>query len=92
MARSKNGVKFNIKGFETLRKQPKVRAVLKDMADDVQRDASENGRVDGYMVTELLLEDPRGAVSVMATGHARRHNNKTFALIKALDAARRGTV
>lgn len=90
MARGKNGVKFNMKGFEDLRKQPKVRAFLKDLGEEVQRDASENGRVDGYILTELLLEDPRGAVSVMATGHARRHNNKTFALIKALDAARKG--
>lgn len=90
MSRSKNGVKFNMKGFEQLRKQPKVREFLKELGEEVQADASENGRVEGYMLTELLLEDPRGAVSVMATGHARRHNNKTFALIRALDAARRG--
>ncbi len=90
MARSNNGVKFNMKGFEALRKQPKVREFLKDLGEEVQRDASDNGRVEGYMLTELLLEDPRGAVSVMATGHARAHNNKTFALIKALDAARKG--
>lgn len=90
MARSNNGVKFNMKGFEQLRKQPKVREFLKELGEEVQADASENGRVEGYMLTELLLEDPRGAVSVMATGHARRHNNKTFALIRALDAARRG--
>lgn len=90
MARGKNGVKFNMQGFEALRKQPKVREFLKELGEEVQKDASEDGRVEGYMLTELLIEDPRGAVSVMATGHARAHNNKEFALIRALDAARRG--
>jgi len=91
MARNNNGIKWNRDGFEELRKQPKVREFLKELADEVADDASEGGRVEGYIVTELFLEDPRGAVSVMATGHARRHNNKTYALIKALDAARRGS-
>lgn len=82
---AKRGVKFNRKGFEALRKQPKIRADLKKRAEAVARGASENGRVEGYKVTELLLEDPRGAVSVMATGHARAHNAKTLALLKNLD-------
>ena len=42
----------------------------------------------GYKVTMLALEDPRGAVSVMATGHAARHNRKHNTLIRKMDAAR----
>lgn len=81
-------VKFNRKGFEQLRKAPKVRKDLLDRGEAIAQEASENGRVEGYIVTELVLEDPRGAVSVMATGHARNHNRKTHALLKALDAGR----
>lgn len=85
---AKRGVKFNRKGFQELRKQPKIRADLVRRAEAVARGASENGRVEGYKVTDLVLEDPRAAVSVMATGHARRHNAKTLALLKNLDAGR----
>lgn len=85
---AKRGVKFNQKGFEALRKQPKVRADLKRRAEAIAKQASENGRVEGYMVTELVLEDPRAAVSVMATGHARAHNQKHHALLRSLDAGR----
>ena len=81
-------VKFNRKAFKELRQSPRVRADLKRRADAVAQQASESGRVSGYKVTELTLEDPRGAVSVMATGHARAHNRKTRALVRSLDAAR----
>lgn len=83
-------VKFNRDGFKQLRKQPKIRADLLRRAQAVADQASENGRVEGYKVTDLVLEDPRAAVSVMATGHARNHNAKTMALLKALDAGRGG--
>jgi hypothetical protein len=82
-------IRWNMEGFEELRKVAPVRNLAKDIAEDIARTASENGRVKGYKVTPLLLEDPRGAVSVMATGHARNHNAKTHALIKALDTNRR---
>lgn len=88
MAKPKAKVKFNRKGFEELRKQPKIRADLLRRAEALAEEASENGRVEGYKVTELVLEDPRGAVSVMATGHAAAHNAKTMALLKSLDAGR----
>lgn len=78
-------LKYNRAGFVKLRKQPKIRADLLRRANAVAEGASGNGRVQGYKVTELLLEDPRGAVSVMATGHARNHNAKTLALLKNLD-------
>lgn len=81
-------VKFNKAGFVALRQQPKVRADLMRRAQAVADKASENGRVSGYKVTDLSLEDPRAAVSVMATGHAKNHNRRRNALVRALDAAR----
>lgn len=85
---AKNQLKLNKDAFRVLRKHPKVRADLKRRAQAIAAEASKNGQVSGYKVTELLLEDPRGAVSVMATGHARAHDRKHNSLIKALDAGR----
>lgn len=79
-------VKFNAKAFEDLRKSPKVVADLKRRAENVAEAAG--GESMGYKVTELVLEDPRGAVSVMATGHAHFHNRKHHALLRALDSGR----
>lgn len=79
-------VKFNRKGFEQLRHQPKVKADLLRRAKALAQKAG--GQEMGYKVTDLVLEDPRGAVSVMATGHAAYHNRKHNSLVKALDAAR----
>ena len=61
---------------------------LQRRADAIAKEASKGGKVAGYKVTELALEDPRGAVSIMATGHAHFHNRKHNALIRALDAGR----
>lgn len=85
---AKRKLQFNPEAFEKILKAPGVREDLKRRADAIAKGASDNGRVDGYMVTELLLEDPRGAVSVMATGHARNHNAKTMALLKNMDKGR----
>lgn len=85
MAR-KSGVKFNKNGFEQLRKQPGVRSDLMRRAKAVAAEAG--GEDIGYKVTNLALEDPRSAVSVMATGRARNHNRKHNSLVKAMDAAR----
>lgn len=79
-------VKFNRKGFEQLRHQPKVKADLMRRAKAVAKEAG--GQEMGYKVTDLVLEDPRGAVSVMATGHAAYHNRKRNSLVRALDAGR----
>lgn len=79
-------LKFNQKAFEELRKSPGVVADLKRRAENIAEAAG--GEAMGYKVTELVLEDPRGAVSVMATGHAHYHNRKHHALLKALDAGR----
>lgn len=80
--------KLNKTGLQQLRKLPAVRANLKRRADAIAKEASKGGKVAGYKVTELALEDPRGAVSIMATGHAHFHNRKYNALIRALDAGR----
>ena len=85
----KNRLKFRKGAMQELRNTRESQKLLNDLATDVQAAASENGRVDGYMVTDLVLEDPRNATSVMATGHARNHNRKTHALIKALGDATR---
>lgn len=89
MKQPKTKLKYSRVDFAKLRKQPKIRADLLRRANAVAEAASENGRVSGYKVTDLVLEDPRAAVSVMATGHARNHNAKTMALLKNLDAGRR---
>lgn len=79
-------VKFNKKAFEDLRKQPEVRRDLLARGKRLARAAG--GEDMGYKVTPLALEDPRGAVSVMATGKARMHNRKHHSLLRNLDAAK----
>ena len=82
-------LKWNRTALTQLRHTPEARRLVRSLADDVQEAASEGGRVQGYKVTDLVLEDPRSATSVLATGHARMHNRKTHALIKALGSVRR---
>ena len=81
-------LKFHKDAFRQLLSDPAVRADLMARAERVQREASENGTVEGYIVTDLVLEETRAAVSIMATGHAHNHNRKHHALLKALDAAK----
>ena len=78
--------KLNRKGLQELRNQPAVRADLMRRAKAVAEAAG--GEDKGYMVTDLVLEDPRAAASVMATGHAHWENRKRNTLIRALDAGR----
>ena len=89
MGKGKSGIKLNIEGFRELRTSPEAHQALVDLARQVQKDASNDGDVDGYVVTDLVLEDPRAAVSVMATGHAARHNRKHHALVSALIRTKR---
>lgn len=78
--------KLNQKAFQEIRQLPSVRADLLRRAKNVA--AAAGGESKGYLVTELSLEDPRGAVSVMATGHAKNENRKRHTLIRAIDAGR----
>ena len=91
MAKSKFNtfkIKWNPQAFEQLRNLPEVRADLMARAEQIQRAASNNGAVDGYVVTDLVLEESRGAASVMATVQAHHHNRKHHALLRALDAGK----
>lgn len=72
--------------IKALRKAPAVVADLERRAKKIA--AAAGGEEIGYRVTHLALEDPRGAVSVMATGHAARHNRKHNSLVRNLDAGR----
>lgn len=83
---AKKQFKLNPKAFREISKAPAVRADLLDRAKRIA--AAAGGEDMGYMVTELVLEDPRGAVSVMATGHAHFDNRKHHSLIRSLDAGR----
>lgn len=80
-------LKFKKGALQKIRKDHRVTAELVKMAKQVAQDAG--GEDMGYMVTDLVLEDPRSAVSVMATGHAHFHNRKHHALLKALSRAKR---
>lgn len=82
----KSRSKLNEEAFRKLRQDPKVRADLLERARKLA--AAAGGEAMGYKVTELVLEDPRGAVSVMATGHAHFHNRKHHALLRNLSAAK----
>lgn len=78
--------KMSSEAFRKVRQDPRVRADLLDRAQRLA--AAAGGEAMGYKVTELVLEDPRGAVSVMATGHAHFHNRKHHALLRNLNAAK----
>lgn len=85
----KNNLRIRKGSMKDLRNTRESQDLLAELGSEVKQVASERGRVDGYVVTDLVLESPRNATSVMATGHAARHNRKTHALIKALgDVAR----
>lgn len=78
--------KLSNEAYRQIRQSPKVRADLLRRAQKLA--AAAGGEAMGYKVTELVLEDPRAAVSVMATGHAHFHNRKHFALLRNLNAAK----
>lgn len=82
----KHQMKFSREGFRKLRKDPRITQELLRKAKAIQADAG--GEALGYKVTDLTLEDPRAAVSVMATGEATFHNKKHHALLRALNKNR----
>lgn len=81
---AKKGLKWNKGALQQLRNTRESQKLLNELAGQVADKASENGRVNGYKTTPLALEDSRNAASVLATGHARNHNRKYHALIRAL--------
>lgn len=84
MAKAK--LKWKRGALKKLRNEPKMTAFLEKKAKQIAADAG--GEDIGYMVTDLVLEDTRAAVSVMATGHASNHNRKHHTLLRALSQAR----
>lgn len=84
---AKTKIKWNIEGFRQLRTTPAVRNDLLQRARSISDAAG--GEAMGYKVTPLLLEDPRGAASVMATGKAAYDNRKYNSLMRSIDAGRR---
>lgn len=83
---TKNKLVIDQAAIKAIRKAPAVVADLERRAKKIA--AAAGGEEIGYRVTHLALEDPRGAVSVMATGHAARHNRKHNSLVRNLDAGR----
>ena len=83
-------VKFHRDAFREVRNDYRVRADINDRAERIAKKAATfgSGTAEGYVVTDLVLEDPRSAASVMATGNAHHHNRKYNALVRALDAGR----
>lgn len=96
-------LKFNRDAFEALRKEPGVRDYLEELGREVASEATRAGSQDlpvidsdstensGYKVTDLLLEDPRGAVSVMAVGAAHNENRKHSTLLRGLSKTARSS-
>lgn len=84
--------KMNREALKKLRKSPKVRADLyrraKNIAEAAESIGAPSDKPKGYKVTQLWLEDPRGAVSVLATGHAAASNRKHNSLVRSLGAGR----
>ena len=84
--RNKFTLKFKPGALEELRQDHAVRADVVKRAEKIAEAAG--GEEMGYKVTDLVLEDPRAAASVMATGRAHFHNRKHAALIRSLGAGR----
>lgn len=87
MAKRKGfALEFDPKMLQEIRTDYRVRA---DLVKRAKRIAEAAGGEDmGYKVTDLVLEEPRAAASVMATGKAHFHNRKHAALIRSLGAGR----
>lgn len=85
---SKTKLNLNKEAFKEIRNLPEVRKHLEERAQKIADIASRNGEVEGYVVTDLVLEDPRGASSILAWGHAYNSNRKHNSLVKALSEVR----
>lgn len=87
-AKSKVRIRHNSEAYKDLLNSKEVQSIVNEKAHEIAKIASENGRVEGYRVTELVLEEPRSAASVMAwSSHAHYHNRRDHALLKAVFGA-----
>jgi hypothetical protein len=82
----KKGLKFKKGALEELRNDHRARAFALKKAEELA--AAAGGEEMGYKVTDRVLQDPRAAASVMATGKARFHNRKHHSLIRSLDTVK----
>src|SRR5699024_4126451 len=79
-------LKWKRRALKKMRHNPRIYQFLLRKADQIAADAG--GKDIVYMVTHLVLEEPRTAVSVMVTGHASNHNRKYHSLLRALSQPR----
>lgn len=84
----KTGLKISNETLRQIRTSPAVRKELDKRAKKIAWIASEQGRVKGYVATDLIREKPRGASSVLAYGHAYNHNRKYNSIVKAFNEVR----
>ncbi|MCW1249658.1 hypothetical protein ODZ83_05560 [Acaricomes phytoseiuli] len=82
-----NKLVFDEKALKELRKDPALRSDMKRRGKRLAEAAG--GEALGYKVTDLVLEDPRGAVSIMATGKAAVLDRRSNNLVRNLDVLRR---
>lgn len=98
-------IKFNREGFRELRNEPKLQDLVTELAYEVGEEAAKvGGWTDlpvfevteppaagrsGYQITELTLENPRNAASVMAVGKAHHHNRQRSSLLRGLSKVAR---
>lgn len=77
-------IDWKLDGFEQARNDPRVHAKLDKLGEAIVKDASENGRVKGYIWAPRDLQRNRAAGSVLIFGHAYNHNRKYNAVLKAM--------
>lgn len=82
MAKGKGKVKFKPGALQALRSTPEARAYLQAEGKAYQERCG--GEDKGYLLTELVVEESRTAVSLMATGKARNSNRIHHTLIRKL--------
>lgn len=88
-------LEFDPKAIEKILTSPAMFADMKRRADAIARGANAGvakdrpGEEDPYLATELVLEDPRAAASVITrTRRGKRDNLRRGTLLKNLDKGR----
>lgn len=88
-------LEFNQAGIRKILTDPNMYADMKRRADAIAQGANDGVKkdsedeVDPYLATELVLEDPRAAASVLTrTRRGKRDNLRHGTLLKNLDKGR----